>query len=654
MKRRVLLVALALSSCTIITDFSPERALERSEERCSDRVDNDGNGLVDCADPSCKVFDFCNETGEARCADGIDNDADGASDCKDVDCCSQPRCASEPACGERTTAACTDARDNDLNGLTDCADFACELSACCRRLQPILTEPFESGATACAPVDCSTETELCCSKPLSACNPLDPARWQSFGVPAPRLVGGELTPNQPCPACAVSGIISALDAELAPGLVLEAQVDLHGDTVGSLSVGLVQEVVLPSAGGAACGGVHGAFPLLAGFAIEAGQVAAVVGGAARATTPAGPGRHRLELEVTGSGSLRYRVDGELLHEAMSAVVAPYPRVRALVQGHTVLAAVDDLLLARRSGCASWGRWLPGPRGPGPVLAPAGGEGRFDASSITGPAVIWTDGGLRLFYAGATATLPGQSRLGVAHSSDGLSWTLPKDALVIVGEDAPSLSSPTVISRAPAVPGMLLAYLARAGDGSSRIALAESADGLAWKRVGTALEPGAAGRWDEEVGAPALVSYRHQLHLYYTGRGASSPLPALGLALAPAGSTSFVRLPDPVLLPTSGAHDERGVTDPTLLAGDGVLHLLYVGLSWGGRTQLNLCASEDGRNWVRYPQNPVIPYQAPGLYGGEIRAPSLVDRWGVIHLWYGAESPGSPAAIGYLLNPVVSP
>jgi hypothetical protein len=46
--------------------------------------------------------------------------------------------------------------------------------------------------------------------------------------------------------------------------------------------------------------------------------------------------------------------------------------------------------------------------------------------------------------------------------------------------------------------------------------------------------------------------------------------------------------------------------------------------------------------------------APGLFGGELRAPSLIDRWGTLRLWYGATTPAGLPSIGYAENPAVAP
>ena len=79
--------------------------MENTAEKCSDGIDNDGNGYVDCGDFSCSQSDdinvaqVCQESitamGSAaeanqKCDDGIDNDGDGFTDCNDWDCSWNP------------------------------------------------------------------------------------------------------------------------------------------------------------------------------------------------------------------------------------------------------------------------------------------------------------------------------------------------------------------------------------------------------------------------------------------------------------------------------------------------------------------------------------------------------------------------------------
>jgi hypothetical protein len=58
-----------------------------SETSCSDGIDDDCDGKVDCDDPDCRKPGQCgcNPT-ELKCGDGVDDDCDGNQDCADQDC----------------------------------------------------------------------------------------------------------------------------------------------------------------------------------------------------------------------------------------------------------------------------------------------------------------------------------------------------------------------------------------------------------------------------------------------------------------------------------------------------------------------------------------------------------------------------------------
>ncbi|MCI0569264.1 MAG: hypothetical protein L0Y66_00780 [Myxococcaceae bacterium] len=160
------------------------------EPRCDDNVDDDCDGLVDCADSSCSgqacgldrhcIGSVCTclpdggvpEVFEQTCGDGQDGDCDGRADCEDPDCagldcgvhglrCSASSCtcsgnggASEPA-----EQSCGDGFDNDCDGLADCGDPDCERLLCAA---PALT--CNGGQCVCAPEGGAAETtERTCS-----------------------------------------------------------------------------------------------------------------------------------------------------------------------------------------------------------------------------------------------------------------------------------------------------------------------------------------------------------------------------------------------------------------------------------------------------------------------------------------------------------
>ena len=64
-------------------------------EVCTDGLDNDEDGAVDCADLDCEGLPGCLET---VCDDGQDDDADGLTDCADPDCAEASTCVC-PAIG---------------------------------------------------------------------------------------------------------------------------------------------------------------------------------------------------------------------------------------------------------------------------------------------------------------------------------------------------------------------------------------------------------------------------------------------------------------------------------------------------------------------------------------------------------------------------
>lgn len=145
-----------------------EAAKPDHETNCHDRIDNDGDTVVDCADADCYNDPQCKPSGvpeksNSLCTDFIDNDGDGAIDCEDSDCqgpgitaCKGSYKAGAAGAGastnelpmdlpdlgqgisveeligrggdkdgERNDELCSDGIDNDGDGRVDCADFGC-------------------------------------------------------------------------------------------------------------------------------------------------------------------------------------------------------------------------------------------------------------------------------------------------------------------------------------------------------------------------------------------------------------------------------------------------------------------------------------------------------------------------------------------------
>ena len=75
---------------------------------CDDGIDNDCDGIADCADPACSGFGLC---GPEICDDAFDNDGDGLIDCFDT-----LDCLGTPSCPAATNDECVDATDIPITG----------------------------------------------------------------------------------------------------------------------------------------------------------------------------------------------------------------------------------------------------------------------------------------------------------------------------------------------------------------------------------------------------------------------------------------------------------------------------------------------------------------------------------------------------------
>jgi hypothetical protein len=147
-----------------------------AETQCQNRADDDGDGVVDCADADCFSAKECQPGGgeentDLACSDFVDNDNDTLIDCDDPDCEGRnvkacrgswqrdedgPARPAAPAQGtpgkavdvdamigadgdldgERTNDVCADGMDNDGDGRTDCEDYGCRYDPAVTVCQP--------------------------------------------------------------------------------------------------------------------------------------------------------------------------------------------------------------------------------------------------------------------------------------------------------------------------------------------------------------------------------------------------------------------------------------------------------------------------------------------------------------------------------------
>lgn len=85
-------VATFFSACLVAAiACSDPRVAEDRAAACANKIDDDADGLVDCADPDCSGTEACEQT-SATCSNSLDDDRDGTLDCRQESCRALPVC----------------------------------------------------------------------------------------------------------------------------------------------------------------------------------------------------------------------------------------------------------------------------------------------------------------------------------------------------------------------------------------------------------------------------------------------------------------------------------------------------------------------------------------------------------------------------------
>jgi hypothetical protein len=698
-------LGLGLASCSLVLHFDPEQLLENNAERCSDGVDNDDNGLTDCAEPDCAIFDFCAETSEEACRDRVDNDRNGLIDCQDPGCLAYARCTEQPH------GQCTDQLDNNADGLVDCQDFTCAAEPqCCTLVALLLEAPLVQAAGGCTPDPCQP------GQTGAICAAFDPAHWVSIGAPAPAVAAGGagLDPNRcddcydqgDCAPCADAVLLSTRTFTYRPGLQVGAQLHQAAGQHVRAGVALTWQTSFDVSGSCA-----GDAPLDRVAAVELTRDASggsvitiVVDGFAESerTWPTDSVAAFVRMDPEGFARFYLRptlaeiptVDASPEHRSDRPLPASTAPVRlALYGGGAGL---------RVSAAAAWDTarcYDPVPSRvdpfPGGVALSKGAVDTWDSDMVESPTVVTFAGEEHLFYIGRDNAQGGLGAIGHAvlvGNGTAAAWVrVSPEAPLLRAEDLYAWPEGTAELYGPSAlvlpDGRLALYFTVAWrDGEAIVWTgidgAVSDDGVHFERLWSGGESSIllppvteeqnSDSWERAVRDPAVV-WREvegapRFTMLYTGRSdPENPFTAqIGLATSDDGVqwrrdnlSSADCAPSlcnqPVVTPPADALVHTAVSDPTLVW-DRVLAVFRLWYVWRVGQQFSLfhaVATADARSWVRFPGNPVLRSgDLPWCDDLYLDGPSAaLDEAGRLRLWYHGHSLTYGHSICYAENTI---
>jgi predicted GH43/DUF377 family glycosyl hydrolase len=162
-----------------------------------------------------------------------------------------------------------------------------------------------------------------------------------------------------------------------------------------------------------------------------------------------------------------------------------------------------------------------------------------------------------------------------------------------------------------------------------------------KRIGVILPP-TPGEWDgKSTAAPIVWKENGKYYMLYQGWKDGQGPRLLGLAESEDGLNWTKYGENPVMKTSKGGWDERGFECGSLLKLDDKYWLYYSGFGVDGKIRIGLAFSEDLKSWVKYEGNPILdvdPLSSWESHG--VAFPSVVKgtkEYRMIYCGYGPNS-----------------
>jgi len=246
----------------------------------------------------------------------------------------------------------------------------------------------------------------------------------------------------------------------------------------------------------------------------------------------------------------------------------------------------------------------------PILVGSG-----DHPNIYAPSVLIENGIWKMWYGGWEAGYYPNDRIYRARSTDGLHWT--KEGIVLdigTGWESAHVNDPSVVKVGDTY---YLYYTGALSAGQDQIGVATSSDGLSFtKYVGNPIIPRISGTWQDYVARPSVIYENGKFRMWYDARDVDGKVKNVGYAESSDGF-NFTRRDEPVL---SVEGSMVRLANPAVIKLPDGQYLMAID-GWTeevelGHRDLYFAYSDDGIHWTWYPRHdspsPVIRYGQVGF------------------------------------------
>ena len=273
--------------------------------------------------------------------------------------------------------------------------------------------------------------------------------------------------------------------------------------------------------------------------------------------------------------------------------------------------------------------------PNPVMSPTAGA--WDSTDVLNPSIVRKDGRYFNFYSG----FDGRTwHTGLAESADGVAW---KKLGRILSPDARSWEGSYIAANGSALfdDGAYLYWYQAGPRDHPQIALARSSNLRDWiKQAAPVLPLGPLGSWDESaVADPDVLRIGDWFYLYYLGQNRAR-VQSLGLARSRDGVHWDKLRANPILepaLPGTGSPDENGLGEPAVWQERGAYWMLFTGRAAGETRTLGLARSRDGVHWTR-----LRTIHGPAPWNSSVLCdPAVLNEANRTRIWFGGGDRASP-------------